>query len=226
MKYVWISLGVLGALLLFLIMKFLFGKAKIRIAASAESVKVMLVICGIRIWILPLKKGIFREGKKSRIYQQIQEKSRENKLKKIAKREAGEYVPSFLDQMELIFKLLKIAQDKVHNKLRIQVRCFRIEVASSDAAQTAILYGSLVGVCSWLWEWIQATWADVDRKRGAMSVYPNYLKTQSSAEIDITLKMNTVKALFVIFDMIDAAKIESQKAEKRAEKKAKNQNPA
>ena len=226
MTFVWISLGVIGALLLLLTLMFLFGKAKIRIAASSSSVEVVLAICGIRFRILPLKKGILKKGTDSKILQQIQLKAQENKLKKIAKREAGEYVPNFLEQMQLVFTLLKIAQNKVHNKLRIRVKRFRIEVASPDAAQTAILYGSVVGVCAWFWEWVQATLAVVERRRGEMQVYPNYLKTQGSTEIDITLKMNTIKALQVIFDMIDAFKEESQKAEERAEKKAANTNPA
>lgn len=228
MKYFWISLGVLGALLLFAILMFLFGKAKIRIAASSSNVKVMLVICGIRIWILPIKKGILKKGKKSKLVQEIQLITQENKLKKIAKREAGEYVPNFLEQLQLVFALLKIAQNKVHNKLSIRVKRFRIEVAAPDAAQTAILYGSLVGVCAWFWEWMQATWARVERRPGEMQVYPNYLKTQGSAEIDITLKMNLLKALLVIFDMIDAYKDESKKAEEKAQKKAerKTENEA
>ena len=225
MEFVWISLGVLGALLLLLILMLLFGKAKIRIASKPDSdVKVALVICGIRIRILPLDKGIFKERQNSKIFKQIQEKIQENRQKKIAKREAGEYVPNFWQQMSLTFKLLKAVKKRVHNDLHIHVRRFRIEVASPDAAQTAILYGSLVGVCSWFWQWVQATWARVDRRRGAMSVYPNYLKTESSAEIDITLKMNTIKALFVIFDMIDAAKEENQKAEEQANLKAANQS--
>lgn len=223
MKVLWISLGVLGALILLLFLMLLFGKAKIRIAASSTSVKVMLGICGIRIWILPLNKGIFKKGKNSKLFQTIQTKSRESKLEKQAKRASGEYVPSSMDQLQTVFTLLKVAKNKVHDKLRIRVKRFYIEVASPDAAQTAILYGSVVGVCAWFWEWVQATWADVERRRGAMQVYPNYLKTQGSVDIDIILKMNTLKALLVVFGMIDAYKDEQKKAEEKA---SGNQNPA
>ncbi|MBR5615429.1 MAG: hypothetical protein IKW66_01280, partial [Clostridia bacterium] len=122
MEFVWISLGVLGALLLLLLLMILFGKAQIRIASTSKSdVNVALVICGIRIRILPLDKGIFREKQNSKIFKQIQEKAHENKQKKIAKREAGEYVPDFWDQLKLTFRLLKIAQKKVHNDLHIHV---------------------------------------------------------------------------------------------------------
>jgi len=216
MKILWISLGILGSLVLLLILMFFFGKAKIRIAASSTSVKVMLGICGIRIWILPLSKGIFKKGKNSKLFQIFRTKSQENKLAKQAKRESGEPVPNFMDQLQTVFTLLKVAQNKVQNKLHVRVKKFRIEVASPDAAQTAILYGSVVGVCAWFWEWVQATWASIERRRGAMQVYPNYLKTQSSAEIDIILKMSPMKALSVVFGMIDAYKDEMKKTEEKS----------
>ena len=217
MKILWICLGSLGALIALVILLLLFGKAKIRIAASSSSVKVMLIICGIRIWILPLNKGIFKKGKNSEIFKKLQTKSQERKLANEEKRATGEHVPNFLDHVQLVFTLLKVAQTKVQDKLRICVKKFYIEVASPDAAQTAILYGSIVGICAWFWEWVQASWAIIDRRRGAMKVYPNYLKTQSSAEIDIVLRMNPIQALTVVFGMIDAYKDEKKKSEKTAQ---------
>ena len=216
MDTLWIILGIVGALLLLVVLLLLLGKAKIRIAASSSNVKVMLSLFGIRIWILPLKKGILKDGKDSKLLRKMQTKNKEKKALKKAKLAAGEPVPNLMENLQMIFALLKAAQTKLRTKLRIRVRRFRIEVATPDAAQTAILYGSVVGVCSCFWEWIQANVAEVDRKPGAMKVTPNYLKTQSSAEIDLTLKMRGIKALFVVFEMIDVFKIESQKAEQKA----------
>ena len=216
MKILWIILGALGALLLLLILLLLFGKAKLRIAASASQVKVMLSVLGFRIWILPTSKGILKDGKNSKLIQKIQTSSKKKKELKKAKRAAGEPVPNLLENLQMVVALLKSIQTKLKHKLRIRVRRFRVEVAAPDAAQTAILYGATVGVCSLLWEWIQANVADVDRRRGAMTVTPNYLKTQSSAEIDIVIKMHALKALFVIFDMINVSKSETQKAEQKA----------
>ena len=79
MKILWIILGALGALLLFLILLLLFGKAKIRIAASASQVKVMLSVLGFRIWILPMKKGILKDGKDSKLIQKLQANSKKKK---------------------------------------------------------------------------------------------------------------------------------------------------
>ncbi len=216
MKYVWIALGVLGALLVILLLALLFGRAKIRIAASATKVKVMISICGFRIWILPLKKGILKNGKDSRIARKMQEKSKRKKEEKQKKIVAGEPIPNLLDNLQLVFSLLKTVQAKLKDKFTIRVRKFRVEVASPDAAQTAILYGAVVGACSLFWEWIQASMAVVQRKRGAMQVIPNYLKTQSSAEIDVVLNMHGLKALFTVFSIMDAYKKEFQKAELKA----------
>ena len=213
MKYVWISLGgLLGLLILML----LFGKTKLRIAASATRVKVLLTVCGIRIWILPLNKGILKNGRDSKIIRKMQEKRTEKKELKRAMREAGEPMPSLPDQLQTVFTLIRLAQNKFQDKLSIRVRAFKLEIASPDAAQTAILYGSVIGLCSWFWEWIQATVSIIKRKRGAMVVVPNYLKTQSSMEIDITLKIHTLRGLFNVFSLIDAYKVEMQKAEDKA----------
>ena len=222
MKYVWIALGVLGALLVILLLALLFGKAKIRIAASATKVKVMISICGIRIWILPLKKGILKDGKDSKIARKMQEKSKQKKELKQKKKAAGEPIPNLLENLQLIFSLLKTVQAKVKDKFTIRVRKFRVEVATPDAAQTAILYGAVVGACSLFWEWVQSSLAVVQRRRGAMQVVPNYLKTQSSAEIDIVLKMRGLKALFTVFSIIDAYKDELQKAELKAAARMEN----
>ena len=218
MDTLWIILGCLIGLLMLLLLMLVFGKAKIRIAASASQLKVLLSICGIRIWILPTKKGIFKRGRDSKILRKIQAENQETKLRKLN----GEPVPGFLDNLKLVFNLLRIAQAKTQNHLSIRVRKFRIEVASDDAAQTAILYGSVVGLCAWFWEWVQGSLAIVDRTRGAMQVYPNYLKTQSSAEIDVVLKMRTLKAFFVTFGMIEHYKGEKALAEEAARQRQAN----
>ena len=213
MKYVWIALG---ALLGLLILKLLFGKTKLRIAASATQVKVLLSICGIRIWILPTKRGILKKGKDSRVIIKMREKRKEKKTEKLAKRAAGEFVPEITDQLKLVFTMIKLAQNKLQDKLIIHVRAFRIEVASKDAAQTAVLYGSVVGLCSWFWEWVQATTSIVRRRKKAMQVVPCFIKTHPSAEIDITLKVHTLRGLFTVFSLIDAYKLEMEKIENAA----------
>lgn len=213
MKYVWITLGVLLGIL---ILKLLFGKSKLRIAASATQVKVLLTVCGIRFWILPTKKGILKDGKDSKIIRKMRQKNKKRKEEKQAKQEAGKPLPSLTDQLQSVFTLIQLTQSKLQDKLSIRVRSFKIEVASPDAAQTAVLYGSVVGLCSWFWEWVQATVSIVRRKRGAMWVAPNYLKTQSSADIDITLKIHTLRSLFIFFSLIDAYKEEMKKAEEKA----------
>ena len=213
MKYVWIALG---GLLGILILSLFFGKSKIRIAASATRVQVYLSVCGIRIWILPMKKGILKKGSDSKILRKMQEKSLEKKELKRARRAAGEPLPTLTDNLQIVFTLIRVTQEKLQDKLSIRVKKFCIEVASSDAAQTAILYGSVVGLCSWFWEWVQATVSIIKRRKGAMKVVPNFLKTQSSAEIDVILKMNTMRALFLVFTLIDTYKNETQKAEEKA----------
>ena len=213
MKYVWIALG---GLLGILILSLFFGKSKIRIAASATRVQVYLSVCGIRIWILPMKKGILKKGGDSKILRKMQEKSLEKKELKRARRAAGEPLPTLTDNLQIVFTLIRVAQEKLQDKLSIRVKKFCIEVSSSDAAQTAILYGSVVGLCSWFWEWVQATVSIIKRRKGAMKVVPNFLKTQSSAEIDVILKMNTMRALFLVFTLIDTYKNETQKAEEKA----------
>lgn len=225
MNILWITLGIIGVLLVIFILILLFGKAKIRIIADATQVKAYLSLFGIRFWILPLKKGVFKKGKDSRLARRFQRWNDERKELKQQKKALGVPVPNLMENLQLIFTLLKAVQSKLKDKLSIRVRKFTIEVSAADAAQTAVLYGAVVSVCSWFWEWIQATISIVDRKKGAMRVVPNYLKTQSSAKIDIILKMKGLKALFLVFEMIDAYKDESELIEENAkERHDKKQN--
>ena len=216
MKYVWIALG---SLLGLLILSLLFGKSKLRIAASATQVRVLLTVCGIRIWILPTEWGILENGSDSRIVRKLQKKRQKRKKERQAKKAAGEYLPTLPEQLDIVFTLVKLAQHKLQDRLSIRVKSFNVEVATQDAAQTAVLYGSVVGLCSWFWEWVQANISIIQRKRGAMRVVPNFIKTKSSAEIDIILKIHTLRSLFIMFSLIDSYKEELKKAEKRVSQK-------
>ena len=211
----WIILGCIGALLLLLVLVLLLGMAKIRIAASGERLKLMLSLFGVGVWLLPTKKG-----KKSKLLKKFRDGQKQKKAEKQAKRAAGEPLPNLIENLEMIFVLLKLAQKKLDRKLQLRVHRFHIEVATPDAAQTALLYGTVVGVSATLWEWIQLNVADVIRKPGEMAVYPNYQKSLGSADIDITFKLRGIKALFLAFEMIDAYKEESAKTAKKVQARA------
>ena len=228
MTLLWIILGSLAGLILLLLLFLLLGKAKFHIAASADRVKVMISLWGYHLWILPTEKGILKRGKKSKLLQKLQDSRNRSKIEKKVKQEAGIPTPTVLDNLELILRILKIARGKLNKKLKICVNRFHIEIASPDAAQTAILYGSLIGVISIMWEWIQTNIAEVERKPGQMQVIPNYQKTIGKADIDITFKMRGLKAMFVFFELMDTYKDEKKKTSQKAaaRKKAEASKPA
>lgn len=128
--------AVLLALVLLLLFLFLIGKARIRIIYR-EKLKVFLTVLGIRFRILPRKKDRSDpEAAKRRAAKRAKKKKRKRS-------DIPEGIkPQIPDLLDMIFSLLRIAYRRSRGKVSIRMRCFKLRIATDDAAKTAIVYGN------------------------------------------------------------------------------------
>lgn len=211
MNILWIVLGVIVALLAILVMVLIWGKAKIRITVR-ESVKVVFSVGGIRFWLYPLKYDIAESREELLWIKKARAKRRKQKKLQKAQIAAGHPVPNALEKLQMVVSLLKTARGHVNGKLRIQVRKFHLQVAAGDAAQTAILYGAVVGVAASVLQWIDTQLAPIERRKNTMTVTPDYVTFRNEADVDIVMHMSLYRSLIVMFRMFSAYHDANEKA--------------
>ncbi len=202
-KAIFIILGVLLALILLLLLLLIFGKASIRLIFRGD-LTVVLSVLGIRLQLVPSSKKPKSERAKRREALKKQKRKQKKALQKA--QNAGKPQPNLLENLEMIFSIVKLAHRKLRGKLIIQINRFSIRVATGDAAKTAILYGAVTGACVGFWQWVDADISPVRRKTGAMEVVPDYLATQSSADLDLLLGMKLLPGLIIAASLFNAFK--------------------
>ena len=220
-KAIFIILGVLLALILLLLILLIFGKASIRLIFR-EDLTVVLSVLGLRFRLFPSDQKPKSERAKRRQALKKQKRKQKKALQKA--QNAGKPQPNLLENLEMIFSIVKLAHRKLHGKLIIQINRFSIRVATGDAAKTAILYGATTGACVAFWQWVDTEISPVRRKTGAMEVVPDYLATQPSADLDLLLGMKLLPGLIIAASLFSAFKQGRahalQKAALRVQKKA------
>ena len=215
MKTLWIIFGILVGLLVILLAALFLGKAKIKIRIQ-NTVKVVFSVGGLRFWLYPMKYDAAENQAEARWIKKNLVKRRQKRKKEQADRAAGKPVPNMLDNLQTAFSLIKQAREHIGGKLHISVHRFHLRVAANDAAQTAILYGAVVGIASTMMQWIHTHIAPIERNKKAITVTPDYVTGQSDADVDIVLNMSLFHALIVISHMYDAYREEQEKAIFRA----------
>ena len=211
MEILWIILGVLGSLLLVALLFLLFGKARIRISVS-NGVRVSFLIGSKRFWIYPLTFDQAETEAEARWIKKQLKRRKKRKKTEQAQISAGKPVPNTLEKLQMTVAIVKAVHAQIRGRFTIQVRRFHITVGAPDAAQTAILYGAVVGIASTFMQWIHFQLAPVERSATAMSVIPDYVNGENSADIDIVLKMSLFRALGVATQIIDVYHDEKDRA--------------
>lgn len=211
MYILWTILGVLGGLLLIALLILLLGSATIKISVK-HSVKVVFSVGGIRFWLYPLRSDRADSEAEERWIRKQMKKRKQKKKAERAQIAAGKPVPNMLENLQMTVALVKLAHEQVRGRFTIHVHRFHITVGAADAAQTAILYGAVVGITSTFMQWIHSQFAPIERSTKAMSVTPDYVTGQNTADVDIVLKMSLIRALGIISKMFDAYHDEKDKA--------------
>lgn len=211
-----------AAILIWIALVLAFGKAKLRITVCGD-VRAVLSLFGFRIWFYPERGFDLPPGKAKRRLSRIRRRKRRKKQRKQRRIAAGKPTLNVLDDLQVIFTILKLAYEKGKGKLSIRVRRFHIRVATDDPAKTAILWGSVVGASSLLLQWIHSNFNTVERRAGAINVYPDYLTNTTDADIRIDVQMPAIPFFLYIGELFSEYEIKRMEmrrhAKKRLEKK-------
>lgn len=104
------------------------------------------------------------------------------------------------DLCELISKLTRVAKVfivRFGKHLRIGLRKIKLSVATGDAAQTAILYGAIIGAVQNLYALLVSSGTLKTAKNSELTVEPDFLSEKPSVEIDLTFSFR----LWQLFDI-------------------------
>lgn len=142
-----------------------------------------------KIEILPNTSKVFKSNKKSN------EKST-HILKDI--KEADTPSKSIVDKLNSIRDILSILFESFHKHLHVKLTKINIRVASSDAAKTAILYGTVSSAVECIIDIIDNIANLKPIKQSSVSVEPNFLSEKTETKLNIVLYMSIGGAIKVL----------------------------
>ncbi len=236
MIVLWIVLAIIALIALII----LFGNVGIRIVCR-EKLRVVASVCGIRFTLVSdkdpkeqaprdltkcrnpkavLKKELKRQRKEAKKAEKRRIKA-ERKAAKKAERKAEAAAqnlptPNLKENLDMILALIKKLYRETKGHIRIYVRRLHITVGSDDAAKTAILYGVAVQSVTYICSIIDKGFNRIRRHDGDMTVMPDYVSGQSSADIDLTCKVKIRRLIGSGLRMLMAYRKEKGRALKRA----------
>lgn len=145
-----------------------------------------------------LRKEELSEEKKNRKKQKKQAKKSEKTAAE--KTDETEVKEEKRDIPALIAKLTRVAGvfiSRFGKHLRIHLRKIKLTVATGDAAQTAILYGAVIGAVQNLYALLVSSGTLKTTPNSELMVETDFLSEKPRAEIDITFSFR----LWQLFDM-------------------------
>ena len=231
---------VLGVILVAAVLILFVGNASFRVI-SADELRVIASICGFRFTLYPDKKKapkkpknlarcrnpeavLRRELKRQQRAKEKAARKKEKAAKRAAKRSEKKIgipqkycpVPNLKENLEMVQALAKKFYYKTRGKIRIKIKKMHIRVAADEAAHTALLYGVVVQLVSYIIGYVESNYAAVERHDGDLSVEPDYTSSESSADIDIVFTAKIWRALLILIDMVDAYDAEKKIAYRKA----------
>lgn len=231
---------ILGVILITAVLLLFLGNASIRIL-SQDQLRVLISVCGIRFTIYPDKKNAPKKPKnlagcrnpeailkrELRRQQKAREKAARKKVraaKRAAKRAEKKIgipkkycpVPNIKENLEMVLALAKKLVHKTRGKVKIKIKKLHIRVATNDAAHTALLYGVVVQLVSYLIGFVEQNYTSIQRRDGDLAVEPDYNTSECSANIDLVLSAKIWRAIIIIIEMIDAYDVEKKRTYRKA----------
>lgn len=231
---------ILGVILITAVLLLFLGNASIRIL-SQDQLRVLISVCGIRFTIYPDKKNAPKKPKnlarcrnpeailkrELRRQQKAREKAARKKVraaKRAAKRAEKKIgipkkycpVPNLKENLEMVLALAKKLVHKTRGKVKIKIKKLHIRVATNDAAHTALLYGVVVQLVSYLIGFVEQNYTSIQRRDGDLAVEPDYNTSECSANIDLVLSAKIWRAIIIIIEMIDAYDVEKKRTYRKA----------
>ena len=231
---------ILGAILVSAVLIFFLGNAKIRVVTK-DQIRVIASICGIPFTIYPDKKDsqkkprnlarcrnpeavLRRELKRQERAKAKAERKKERAARKAAKRSEKKIgipqkycpVPNIKENLDMVLALLKKFYYKTRGKIRIRINKLHIRVSADEAAHTAILYGVVTQLLHTIITYVENNYALLEGRDKNLSVTPDYVSTECSADVDIVFSAKIWRALVIFIDMVDAYDAEKKIAYRKA----------
>ena len=231
---------ILGVILVAAVLIFFFGNAKIRILTK-DQIRVVASVCGISFTIYPDKKDsqkkpknlarcrnpeaiLRRELRRQERAKAKAERKKERAARKAAKRSEKKIgipqkycpVPNIKENLEMVLALLKKFYYKTRGKVRIRINKLHIRVSADEAAHTAILYGIVTQLLHTIVTYVENNYALLEGRDENISVNPDYVSTECSADVDIVFSAKIWRALVIFIEMADAYDAEKKIAYRKA----------
>ena len=244
---------ILGVILITAVLLFFLGNASIRIVNQQDKLRVLISICGIQFTVYPDKKDKPQKPKnlaqcrnpekvlkrELRRRQKAAEKAARKKIrdaKKAAKRAEKKIgipkqycpVPNLKENLEMVRELAKKLVRKTRGKVRVRINKLHIRVASNDAAHTALLYGVVIQLVSYLIGYVERNYTSIERHDGDLAVEPDYTTSECSASIDLLFTAKIWRAVIIIIEMVEAYDAEKKRTYRKAalrEREQQNNKP-
>ena len=102
---------------------------------------------------------------------------------------------------ELVVALLKTFFPKFNRHLKLELTKVHINVASEDAAKTAIAYGAVSAAVSTLVDYLDNTLTVKPRTERDIAVYPDFLSEKSSVDIRICASLRAWQIVDIAFSL-------------------------
>ena len=154
-----------------------------------------------------------RLRKNYQAYLKKQEKKEQKAAEKKAKKEKKKSEPkkdkqpkrSILDWLNIATSVLKVLFSKFFKHLRIKVAKLRINVATGDAASTAILYGVVIQSVAYIIEILNSATNLKGLKNADIAVNPDYLSESTSVEMKFVFSLRVWHLFSIIFGVLGKA---------------------
>ncbi len=230
---------IIGALLVAAALILFVGNASIRITTEKE-LRALISVCGIQFTIYPDKKSAPKKPKKltkcrnpeALLRQELRRQKRERKkearkklraIKKAARFEKKigvpkQYcpVPNLKENLEMVLALAKKLFHKTRGKVKIKINKLYIRVATNDAAHTALLYGVVLQLISYIIGFVESSYTSVKRRDEDLLVEADYSTSECSADIDLVLSAKIWRAIIIAVEMVDAYDAEKKQTYRKA----------
>lgn len=157
-----------------------------------DELKVYIKILFFKFEILPNTSKIFGFNKKK--------KNKENINAPIIKdiNDADTPSKSVLDKLRSIRDILSIMSESFHKHLHVKLSKINVQVATGDAAKTAILYGAVSTAVACIIDIIDSIANLKSLKKSSVSVEPDFLSDKTHLDIKIHLYISIGGAIKVL----------------------------
>ena len=189
---------------LYLAIKILFFTIRIAPAKSPKPIKIK---------DYTPKKHKKRLQKNYQAYLKKQEKKQQKKAEKQKKKEqkkaksTKEKPPkrSVFDWLDIATSVLKVLFERFFKHLRIKVVRLRINVATGDAASTAILYGVVVQSVAYIVEMLNSITNLNNLKKADIAVNADYLSEKTSCDLKFVFSIRIWQIFSIVFGVAGRA---------------------